>query len=319
LVWLYSMAVPIASGAQPLDSWTFNDADRPVKAVAIGDSIAAYPQGSFVAFLQAACPRLEVVNLAQPLIGADAIRERLIQQVLRNPHIDLHDEQEVWMIYQGGINSVQDPAKTNHHIRWTFVDAHRAGLKVMGISLLPWGSERDRRWREIHGLKTWYSTRQVVDFVMGRLSPTEALGPYARHHPGMWQADELPDIAIDVYDSALRDREAPLRQLSDVQSLMRHTPWIQAQLYGLSEAEQDDKISTYVRQTLALPRWYLHKRFQALDHFHPNREGHRLVAQLACNKAPETWECQCGAIGDMRWIPQGGLEPVVTLSSQQDK
>ena len=46
------------------------------------------------------------------------------------------------MIYQGGINSVEDPALTNHHIRWTFVDAHRTGLKVMGISLLPWGSER---------------------------------------------------------------------------------------------------------------------------------------------------------------------------------
>src|SRR5215813_3180920 len=176
---LYTMAISIANAAQPLSSWTFNDADRPVKAVAIGDSIAAYPLGSFVAFLQAACPRLEVVNLAKPMLGAEAIRERFIHQVLHNPHINLSDEQEVWMIYQGGLNSVEEPTMTNHHIRWTFVDAHRAGLQVMGISLLPWGSEHDRRWREINGLKTWYHTRQVVDFVMGRLSPTDALGPYA--------------------------------------------------------------------------------------------------------------------------------------------
>jgi len=65
LVCLYTLAVPIASATQPLSAWTFNDADRPMKAVAIGDSIAAYTQGSFAAFLQAACPRLEVVNLAK--------------------------------------------------------------------------------------------------------------------------------------------------------------------------------------------------------------------------------------------------------------
>ena len=72
---------------KPMGSWTFNDPGRPVKAVAIGDSIAAYTQGSFVAFLQAACPRLEVVNLAKPLIGADVIRERFLQQVLHNPRL----------------------------------------------------------------------------------------------------------------------------------------------------------------------------------------------------------------------------------------
>ena len=315
---LYTMAISIANAAQPLSSWTFNDADRPVKAVAIGDSIAAYPLGSFVAFLQAACPRLEVVNLAKPMLGAEAIRERFIHQVLHNPHINLSDEQEVWMIYQGGLNSVEEPTMTNHHIRWTFVDAHRAGLQVMGISLLPWGSEHDRRWREINGLKTWYHTRQVVDFVMGRLSPTDALGPYATTHPARWQAEELPDIAVDVYNSALRDREAPLRQLPGVRTMVRQTPWIEPQLHGLSQADQEEKINTYVRQTLALPRWFMHARFQASDHFHPNRDGHRLVAQLACDQAPETWGCHCSAIRDMRWnAQQGGLEPVVTLSSMR--
>jgi len=316
LVFLCTLAVHIASATQPLSAWTFNDADRPVKAVAIGDSIAAYTQGSFVAFLQAACPRLEVVNLAKPMIGADAIRERLIHHVLRNPRINLHDAPEVWMIYQGGINSVEEPALTNHNMRWTFIDAHRAGLRVMAISLLPWGSERDRRWREVRGLTLWYSTRQVVDFVMGRLSPTEALGPYAKSHAVMWQAEELPDIAVDVYDSPLRAREAPPRQFPDVRTRVRQSPWIQAQLHGRSEAEQEEQITVFVRQTLALPRWFLRERFQAFDHFHPNREGHRLVAELACDKTPETWGCHCGAIRDMRWNPQkGGLEPVVPRSS----
>jgi hypothetical protein len=314
------MAVPIAYGAQPPGSWTFNDADRPVKAVAIGDSIAAYTQGSFVAFLQAACPRLEVVNLAKPLIGADALRERLLHYVLRNPDINLHNMPEVWMIYQGGINSVEDPALTNDYIRRTFVDAHRAGLNVMAISLLPWGSKHDRRWRATHGLKTWSSTRQVVDFVMGRLSPTEALGPYTKNHPPRWRAEEVPNIAVDAYDSPLRDRDAPLRQLPDVRPMVRQSTWIQAQLHGRSAAEQEAQINAYVREMRALPQWFLRKRFQAFDHFHPNREGHRLIAQLACDKAPETWGCDCGAIRDMRWNPQdGGLEPIVMLFSTPAK
>ena len=132
----------------------------------------------------------------------------------------------------------------------------------------------------------------------------------------MWQAEELPDIAIDAYDSILRDREAPLRQLPDVHTLVRHTPWIQVQLQSLSEAAQQEHIKTYVQQTLALPQWFLHKRFHAMDHLHPNREGHRIVAELACDKEPETWGCQCEAIRDMRWNPRkSGLEPVVTRSS----
>jgi hypothetical protein len=264
--------------ARSMDSWTFfQDADRPVKAVAIGDSITAYTQGSFVAFLQAACPRLEVVNLGKSLLGADALHERFLQQVLRNPRIDLHGDQTVWMIYQGGLNSVEDPATTNHAIRWTFIDAHRAGLKVMGLSLLPWGAEHDRRWRETRGLTTWSRTRQVVDFVMGRLSPREALGLYVQNHPARWEAEELPDIAVDVYDSALRDRAAPLRQLPDVHTLVQHTAWVQLQLRDLSPAAQEETINAYAQQTLALPRWFMQERFQGLDHFHPNREGHRLA------------------------------------------
>ena len=72
-----------------------------MKAVALGDSITVYPHESFVLFLQAACPRLAVVNLAQPRLGAEAIRAQFRQQVLRNPRLHVHDAQEVWLIYSG--------------------------------------------------------------------------------------------------------------------------------------------------------------------------------------------------------------------------
>jgi hypothetical protein len=278
----------------------------------------AYPQGSFIDFLQAACSQLALINLAQPRLGAEAIRQRLTTQRLSSPPFDRDHKQDRWLIYQGGLNSVETPARTNEQIRQTFVAAHRAGLKVMGISLLPWGSEHDRRWSEIDGLQTWHSTRQVVDFVLGRLSPAEALGPYGKHHPAEWNAEELPDIAVDVYDSALRDFAAPLRPAQDVRTLVRQTPWIQRQFRGLLPAEQEEHVTALVNQTLALPQWFMHKRFHAVDHIHPNRDGHRLVAQLACDKAPATWGCDCGAIEDMRWNPQkGGLEPVVSSSLQQ--
>jgi hypothetical protein len=35
IVGLYSMAVPMADAAQPMTFWTFTNADRPIKAVAI--------------------------------------------------------------------------------------------------------------------------------------------------------------------------------------------------------------------------------------------------------------------------------------------
>src|SRR5262249_32202277 len=172
---------------------------------------------------------------------------RFLQHVLHNPRLDLHGNQPIWMIYQGGLNSVEDPARTNQYIRQTFIDAHRAGFKVMGISLLPWGSESDRRWRATRGLTTWASTQQVVGFLMGRLSHGEGLGPYANNHPPRWQAEELPDIAVDVYDSALRDHDAPLRQLPDVQTLVRQTPWVQLQLRGLAPAAQEDHLNAYAQ------------------------------------------------------------------------
>src|SRR5215510_13527182 len=209
LLCLCSIVVHMVHAVPPLGAQTFTD--RPVKAIGLGDSIMAYPQGSFIDFLQAACSQLEVVNLAQPRLGADEIRQRFTSQRLSRPPFDHGHKQDRWLIYQGGLNSVETPAMTNEQIRQTFVAAHRAGLKVMGLSLLPWGSENDRRWSEVDGLRTWYSTRQVVDFVLGRLSPAEALGPYVKQHPAEWNTEELPDIAVDVYDSALRDLEAPLR------------------------------------------------------------------------------------------------------------
>ena len=70
------------------------------------------------------------------------------------------------------------PEKTNHYIRQLFVLAHRRGMKVLGLSLTPWGDPRKdkNRWRGPVALDSKRDTQKVVDFVMGRLTPREALG-----------------------------------------------------------------------------------------------------------------------------------------------
>ena len=59
--------------------------------------------------------------------------------------------------------------------------AHRRGLGVVGLSLTPWGDDSDRkRWRGIEGLTYLGHTQKVVDFVLGRSTPEDALGNYTR-------------------------------------------------------------------------------------------------------------------------------------------
>ncbi len=39
----------------------------------------------------------------------------------------------------------------------------------------------------------------------------------------------------------------------------------------------------------------------AFDHIHPNTEGHRLMADLACPKMPASWGCDCPLVKTLVW------------------
>jgi hypothetical protein len=86
---------------------------------------------------------------------------------------------EYWLVFQGGLNSVGTPERTNHDIREMFVLAHSKGFKVVGFTLTPWGDESDKRWAGTAGLRYLRATTRVVDFVLGTLTPAEALGEFA--------------------------------------------------------------------------------------------------------------------------------------------
>ena len=291
--------------------WQFKKHDRPIKAVIIGGSISAYTAGNFGEYLEAACPKLEVVNKAKSRLGAHHLYQRFQRQVLRNPRLNLKAH-ETWLLYHGGLNSVGAPHRTNDAIRKTFLEAHQAGIKVVGLSLLPWGSERDRRWRGARGLKTHHQTRLVVDFVLGRLKPKAALGYHYRGVDNAWAPGELPLISVDLYDTMIRDAGASRRTGYSLARSVKRNPWVKSQLANLSAEDKDRLLGSYVEQAHALPQWFMRKDIQYMDHFHPNSVGHRMMAGYVCDKLPPQFACQCQKIASMRW-KRGKIYPMVVL------
>src|SRR5690606_7825202 len=169
---------PVDVGPPP--TWRFKHKDRPVKVVVLAGSIGAWPKQPYADRLAAMCSNVEVRNLSKVGFGAFQLRQRFKQQLLDNPYVNLRDpELEYWLVFQGGLNSVGTPERTNHDIRTLFLLAHARGLKVVALSLTPWGDDSDaKRWRGIAGLRYLRATRTVVDFVLGTLTPRQALGEY---------------------------------------------------------------------------------------------------------------------------------------------
>jgi hypothetical protein len=178
-----------------------------------------------------------------------------------------------------------------------FTLAHGRGFKVVGLSLTPWGDETDKRWAGVAGLKYLRATTQVVDFVTGALSPAEALGEFASRRAAgadaAWQPDERADVAVDLYRSALRAADAPLR---DVEALLRRLEkdrgW-QAAHAGLDPDARAALARTEAAVAAEIPRWFLREELRSFDHIHPNAEGHRLIAEAACPRLPASWGCEC--------------------------
>lgn len=286
-----------AEPVEPPPTWKFKLADRPVKVVVLAGSIGAWPKQPYAARLQQMCRNVEVKNLSKVGFGAFALRQRFKQQVLdRLPQLRAPG-QELWLVFQGGLNSVGTPQRTNHDIREMFVLAHAKGFKVVGLTLTPWGEEADKRWAGLAGLKYLRATTRVVDFVLGALSPADALGEFTRKRTGgaeaAWQADELADVAVDLYRSALRATDAALRDPAPLEkALTRDRAW-QAGHAGLTPEARAAALQAEVALAAEIPRWFMRSELHSFDHIHPNAEGHRLIAEAACPSLPASWGCEC--------------------------
>jgi len=282
---------------EPPPTWRFKHADRPVKVVVLAGSIGAWPKQPYAERLAKMCKHIEVKNLSKVGFGAFQLRQRFKQQVLERLPLLKQPGNEYWLVFQGGLNSVGTPERTNHDIREMFVLAHSRGFKVVGLSLTPWGDESDKRWVGVAGLKYLRATTRVVDFVLGTLTPAEALGEYAgRRAAGAdatWQAEEQAEVAVDLYRSSLRAGAAPLR---DAEALARKLEKDRGWQAAHAELAADAR-ATLARSEAAaaaeIPRWFLREELRSFDHIHPNAEGHRLIAEAACPRLPASWGCEC--------------------------
>jgi hypothetical protein len=292
-------------------TWRFKRDDKPVKVVVLAGSIGAFPDQPYAKEIARLCKHVEVKNLSKVGQGAWALKQRFKEQVIANRRVDPDAEgQEHWLVFGGGLNSVGTPKMSNRHVRDLFVLAHAHGFRVVGLTVTPWGDLADRRWRGQKALDYRRVTREVVDFSMGRLSPKDALGAYADRRKGgpeaPWDPIELPDVAVDLYDSPLRDRAAALRDLAAMRTeLERDKRWRQA-TKGLDALARAAKLEADALMLAELPQWFMRAELRSFDHIHPNRDGHRIMAAVMCPQLPASWACTCEP-----------LEPAVGSSSAQ--
>lgn len=279
-------------------SWRFKKSARPVKLILIAGSIGAWPKQPYARQIEAMCPRVETKNLSKVGMGAFQLKQRFKAQVLENRWIPFHDDQlEFWLAFQGGLNSVGMPEKTNRYIRDLFVLAHRRGMKVLGLTLTPWGDADDRkRWVGANALRYKRSTQKIVDFVAGRLSPREALGQHVsrRADPDApWDPSELADIGVDLYDSPLRDYAAVASDLSEAsEALKGDRRWLREHA-ELSPEVRALALEADARELSEVNAWWLRPELRSFDHIHPNTAGHTLMTQWMCPQLPQSWGCNC--------------------------
>jgi hypothetical protein len=283
---------------EPPATWRFRRADRPVKVALVAGSIGAWPKQAYAKELERLCPNVEVHNLSKVGEGAAALKRRFRRQVLDNRSLNLRDSAaEYWLIAAATLNSVGTPKSSNKHMRDLFVLAHDRDMKVIALSLTPWGDPRDRRWRGFEGLESRRVTQAVVDFSLGRSSPGDALGEHARKRPGgvdgPWDPLELPDVAIDLYDSPLRERDAALGDFEQTRAALAKDSQWRASVAKLDADARMLQLEMDAAVIAELPRWFLREDLRSFDHMHPNTEGHRIIASTMCPSMPASWGCVC--------------------------
>ena len=262
-----------------------------MQAVVLGDSIAAYLRGGFPDFLAAACPNLELVNLSYSSLGARGLKRIFRDSVLRNPYLKKKPPgTERWLIFSGGVNSVGTPRLLIRHLESLFAQAHGAGWKVLGLSLTPWGSEKSTRyWKGLTGLDMHLNTQEVVDFILSRGSRLP-------------RSTRRPDRAVDLFDSPLRSRAAPLRQREPLDLALRGSARWKRRLALLPELRRERRFQELLDLAVAVPRYYLDPSLHAFDSTHPNHKGHRIIARLTCPALPRAAGCDCALIEELHWL-----------------
>lgn len=282
----------------PAPTWRWRKADKPVKVVVLAGSIGAYKRNPYSQQLAGMCPNVEVRNISVTGLGAWALKKHFEAQVLGNNYLRWNVEgEEYWLVFGGGLNSVGNPKSNAHHMRRLFELAHRRGMKVVGLTISPWGDDSDKRWRGLAGLGARRNTQRSVDFVMGRLDPKAALGNFAEKRKAgadaPWQPGELPDVAVDLYDSPLRNPEAPLRDLDEMRALLQKDKKWQRAHADLDEGQRQTKLEADAHRVAETPRWYLRPELRSFDHIHPNEDGHTIIAAEICAQVPASWGCTC--------------------------
>ena len=178
-----------------------------------------------------------------------------------------------------------------------------------------------KRWAGAAGLRYLRATRTVVDFVLGKLTPREALGDFASRRTGgaeaAWQPEELPDVAVDLYRSSLRDEGAPLRELEAMRAALAKDRSWKREHASQDEVAREAALAADAAEAAEVPRWFLRGDLRSFDHIHPNVEGHRLIAETACPSLPASWGCTCpeGSAGVAKVAPADGPPglPMTTL------
>ena len=294
LAWAGFAAPAMAAGP-----WT---TDRSHKAVVIGGSISKYYAGNFGQFLHYGCKDLEVINRGEVGAGAAKLLANFRGQVLETkPVLSAMADGKGWILLQGGLNSVGAPESTLWSLTRLIVAAHSAGLKVLALTVTPWGSDDDPRFDAWNGLRLHRATELVAEGLLGKVAPSRALGrraaqrqPTAQPQPiaDEWTPEELPDVAVDLWRSVLRvGAKAPLRPAEPLRQAFASSPW----------RKLVDQRDQWVEAARAVPRQFMDAKYRDFDHVHPNTAGHKLMAALACQQAPPQWQCDCDAIRRARW------------------
>ena len=64
----------------------------------------------------------------------------------------------------------------------------------------------------------------------------------------------------------------------------------------MSDAARALRLQQDAEELSRLPRWYMRKELQGFDPIHPNKQGHRLIAEILCPSLPDNWDCHCEAL-----------------------
>jgi hypothetical protein len=285
LGWTTLVAGLAPASGQAASPWQTN---RPYKAVVIGGSISRYFAGNFGEFLHHGCKSLEVINRGEVGAGGAKLKKNLQKEVIAKPEV-LGPMQggKGWILFQGGLNSVMQIKGTVKQLAELFALAHSADLQVVALSLTPWGSDGDSRFAGWKGLQLHEATAAVSRFLLKQAGKDTIFGG----SPAKFMAEELPDIAVDLWNSDLRDSGAALRPESQLAATFATSPY----------RRDVDRRDSWIAAARAVPRHFLAKTYQGFDHTHPNGQGHRLMAALVCQQAPQEWQCDCDRIRRARF------------------